>query len=56
MDAKTIIAARVAKVPLGLLTVPLLPMFALEIVALFLVTYIPALSLWLPELILGKVS
>ena len=44
----------VAKVPLGLLTRPLLPMFALEIIALFLVTYFPALSLWLPELVLGK--
>ena len=50
------VAARVAKVPLGLLTVPLLPMFALQIIALFLVTYFPALSLWLPELLLGKVS
>ena len=48
------VAARVAKVPLGLLTRPLLPMFALEIIALFLVTYFPALSLWLPELVLGK--
>lgn len=48
------VAARVAKVPLGLLTRPLLPMFALEIIALFLVTYFPVLSLWLPELVLGK--
>ena len=48
------VAARVAKVPLGLLTRPLLPMFTLEIIALFLVTYFPALSLWLPELVLGK--
>ena len=48
------VAARVAKVPLGLLTRPLLPMFALEIIALFLVTYIPELSLWLPSVILGK--
>ena len=48
------VAARVAKVPLALLTKPLLPMFTLEIIALFLVTYFPALSLWLPELVLGK--
>ena len=50
------VAARVAKVSLGQLTKPLLPMFALEIIALFLVTYFPALSLWLPEVVLGKVS
>ncbi len=50
------VAARVAKVSLGQLTKPLLPMFALEIIALFLVTYFPALSLWLPEVLLGKIS
>ena len=50
------VAARVARVPLAELTRPLLPMFALEILALFLITYFPVLSLWLPELILGKVS
>lgn len=50
------VAARVAQVPLTKLTVPLIPMFILEVIALFLVTYIPALSLWLPELLLGKVG
>jgi tripartite ATP-independent transporter DctM subunit len=50
------VSARVAKVPLSQLTMPLLPMFVLEIIALFLVTYIPALSLWLPQVVLGKVS
>lgn len=50
------VSARVAKVPLGQLTKPLLPMFALEVIALFLVTYFPALSLWLPSVILGKVG
>lgn len=48
------VAARVAKVPLSQLTRPLLPMFACMIVALGLVTYIPALSLWLPQVLLGK--
>ncbi len=48
------VAARVSQVSLSLLTRPLLPMFALQIIALFLVTYIPELSLWLPKLILGK--
>ncbi|MBS1227183.1 MAG: dicarboxylate transporter, DctM subunit [Proteobacteria bacterium] len=50
------VSARVAKVPLSQLTMPLLPMFTLEIIALFLVTYIPALSLWLPQVVLGKVG
>lgn len=50
------VSARVAQVPLSQLTKPLLPMFALEIIALFLVTYIPALSLWLPQAVLGKVG
>lgn len=50
------VSARVAKVSLSQLTKPLLPMFALEIIALFLVTYFPALSLWLPEVVLGKVG
>lgn len=48
------VAARVAKVPLAQLTRPLLPMFACMIVALALVTYVPALSLWLPQVLLGK--
>jgi tripartite ATP-independent transporter DctM subunit len=48
------VSARVARVPLAHLTRPLLPMFTLEIIALFLVTYFPALSLWLPQVILGK--
>lgn len=48
------IAARTAKVPLSELTRPLLPMFAFLIAALMLVTYIPALSLWLPQVLLGK--
>ncbi|MBS1156831.1 MAG: dicarboxylate transporter, DctM subunit [Proteobacteria bacterium] len=50
------ISARVANVSLSLLTRPLIPMFVLEIIGLFLVTYIPALSLWLPEVVLGKVG
>lgn len=50
------VSARVAKVPLSQLTMPLLPMFALEVIALFLVTYFPALSLWLPQVVLGKVG
>ncbi len=48
------VAARVAKVSLTELTKPLLPMFAFMIAALMLVTYVPALSLWLPQVLLGK--
>jgi tripartite ATP-independent transporter DctM subunit len=48
------VAARVANVSLTQLTRPLLPMFAFLIVALMLVTYIPSLSLWLPQVLLGK--
>jgi tripartite ATP-independent transporter DctM subunit len=48
------VAARVANVPLSQLTKPLLPMFAFMIVALMLVTYVPSLSLWLPQVLLGK--
>ncbi len=50
------IAARVANVPLAELTRPLLPMFGFMIIALGLVTYFPALSLWLPQVLLGKVG
>ncbi|MDQ2693866.1 MAG: TRAP transporter large permease [Pseudomonadota bacterium] len=48
------VASRMANVPLAQLTRPLLPMFAFLIAALFLVTYVPALSLWLPQVLLGK--
>lgn len=48
------VTARVSRVSLAELTRPLLPMFAFEIAALMLITYVPALSLWLPELLLGK--
>lgn len=48
------VAARVANVSLAQLTRPLMPMFAFLIVALLLVTFIPSLSLWLPQVLLGK--
>lgn len=48
------VAARMANVPLAQLTRPLLPMFGFLIAALMLVTYVPALSLWLPQVLLGK--
>lgn len=56
MGSTLFIAARVANVPLSELTRPLLPMFGFMIIALGLVTYFPALSLWLPQVLLGKVG
>ena len=50
------VAARMANVTLSQLTKPLMPMFVFLIIALCLVTYIPALSLWLPQVVLGKIG
>lgn len=50
------VSSRVTGVPLGQMTRPLLPLFALQILGLFAVTYFPALSLWLPGVVLGKVG
>ena len=44
------IGCSVANVPITRVIRPLLPMFVAMIIALLLVTYIPALSLWLPRL------
>jgi TRAP-type C4-dicarboxylate transport system permease large subunit len=48
------VSSRVAQVSLAQMTRPLLPLFALQIVGLLLVTFIPALSTWLPSVLLGK--
>lgn len=48
------VAARTARVSLSELTGPLIPMFAMLIIALGLVSYFPQLSLWLPQMVLGK--
>lgn len=50
------VSSRVTGVSLGQMTKPLLPLFGLQVLGLFAVTYIPALSLWLPGLVLGKVG
>jgi len=39
----------VSEVKIETVTKPLFPMFAVMIVALLLVTYIPEISLWLPQ-------
>lgn len=49
------VSSRVTEVPLGQMTKPMLPLFALQVVGLLLVTYVPAISLWLPQVVLGKV-
>jgi TRAP-type C4-dicarboxylate transport system permease large subunit len=43
------IGCSVAKVRIETVIKPLLPMFVAMIIVLLLVTYIPSLSLWLPE-------
>lgn len=49
------VSSRVTGVSLGDMTRPLLPLFALQVIGLMLVTYVPAISLWLPQAVLGKV-
>jgi tripartite ATP-independent transporter DctM subunit len=50
------VASRVAQVSLAQMTRPLLPLFALQTIGLLLVTFIPALSTWLPSVLLGKTA
>ncbi|MCM3390178.1 TRAP transporter large permease [Ureibacillus chungkukjangi] len=45
------IGARVAKLKIEQVIRPLIPFFAVTVVVLLLVTYIPQLSLWLPQLL-----
>jgi tripartite ATP-independent transporter DctM subunit len=48
------VGAAVAKLPIETVTRALLPFFGAMLLVLAAVTYIPALSLWLPSLLLGK--
>src|SRR5690606_22782024 len=45
------IACSVGKVPITRVIGPLLPMYAAMAVALLLVSYVPAISLWLPRVL-----
>ena len=45
------VACAVAKVKLEQMIKPLLPMYAAMIVVLLLVTYVPAISEWLPSVV-----
>ena len=56
VGSRLFVSSRVPGVPLGQMTRPLLPLFAMQILGLFAVTYFPALSLWLPGMVLGKVG
>lgn len=47
------IMVEVAKVPFEKITVAVLPFLIPLIVVLVLITYVPALTLWLPDLVLG---
>jgi tripartite ATP-independent transporter DctM subunit len=47
------IMVEVAKVPFEKITVAVLPFLIPLIVVLILITYVPALTLWLPDLVLG---
>lgn len=48
------VGAAIAKLPIETVTKALLPFFGALLVVLALVTYVPALSLWLPNLVLAK--
>jgi TRAP-type C4-dicarboxylate transport system permease large subunit len=47
------IMVEVGKVPFEKVTVAVLPFLIPLIVVLILITYVPALTLWLPDLVLG---
>ena len=47
------VASAIAKVSIGRLTVALLPFIAVSLVVLFLVSYVPQITLWLPNLVFG---
>jgi tripartite ATP-independent transporter DctM subunit len=48
------VGAAIAKLPIETVTKALLPFFGALLLVLAAVTYVPALSLWLPGLVLGK--
>ena len=48
------VASAIAKVSIGRLTVALLPFIAISLVVLLLVSYVPQVTLWLPNLVFGK--
>jgi len=53
MGVGLFIVSRIANHPIERLTVAILPMMLPLVLLLFLLSYIPAFSLWLPELVMG---
>jgi TRAP-type C4-dicarboxylate transport system permease large subunit len=45
------VGSAVSKLPIGVVTKAMAPFFVALLVVLGLITYIPALSLWLPRLL-----
>ena len=49
------VAARIGKVPIGAVVKELIPFFAISLVVMMMVTFIPDMSLWLVRMFSGKV-
>ena len=47
------VASALAKLSIGRLTIALLPFIGISLVVLALVSYVPAVTLWLPNLMFG---
>jgi C4-dicarboxylate transporter DctM subunit len=55
MASNLFVAAKLGKVNMREMLKPLMPMlFGVAIPVMLLVTYIPALSTWLPNLVMGR--
>lgn len=48
------VASAIAKISIGRLTVALLPFIAVSLVVLLLVSYVPQVTLWLPNVVFGR--
>jgi TRAP-type C4-dicarboxylate transport system permease large subunit len=48
------VGCAIGKTPIERTSVKMLPMYFTMVVGLILVTYIPAISMWLPTLVYGK--
>jgi len=48
------VASSISKTPLGKLVLPVIPFIIISIISLLIITYIPTISLWLPNLLFGK--
>jgi TRAP-type C4-dicarboxylate transport system permease large subunit len=48
------VGSAVSKLPMGTITRAMRPFFVAMFLVLMMVTYIPAISLWLPQVVLGS--